>query len=71
MLCAAVTLYLQERLLTEFVFVFVFVYVCVMVLNRAASDSIRVCAAQSWDYLSHRRVSTVALLVPWHNSGES
>lgn len=67
MLGAAFTLYVEEHVLT----VFVFVFVCVMVVKRAVSDSIRVCAAQSWDYLSQGRVSTAALPAPWHNSGES
>lgn len=43
MLGAAAALYLEQHVLT----VFVFVYVCEMVLKRAVSDSIRVCAAQS------------------------
>lgn len=48
--------------------VFVFVYMCVMVLKRAVSDSIRNCAAQSWDYLSQGRVSAAVLPALWHNS---
>lgn len=67
MLGAAFTLNLEEHVLT----MFVFVYVCVMVLKRAVSDSIRVCAAQSWDYLSQGRVSTAALPAYWHHSEES
>lgn len=62
MLGAAFTLYVEEHVLT----VFAFVFLCVMVVKRAASDSIRVCAAQSWDYLSQGRVSTAALPAPWH-----
>lgn len=34
---------------------------CVMVSKRAASDSIRDCAAQSWDYLSPGRASAAVL----------
>lgn len=48
-----------------------FVYTRVTVLKGAASDSIRVCAAQSWDYLSQGRVSTAALPAPWHSSRDS
>lgn len=61
MLCTAVTLHLEEPVLT------VFVYVCVMLLKRAVSDSIRVQAAQSGDYLSQGRVSTAVLPAPCYN----